>query len=155
MHRIHLSRQTVLLLALFAIATFTVYYNLGPRPSARYYGALLNKIGAPDGFTIASQDIRDQSLYPPHASTTYKGVSTLEKVKPEMLARLKAAGFHDIKWQDASFPKKVGDPNKAAGYLARCTDTAVFVGLSLRIGAPIRVELNRAPPTLAPPCPWL
>jgi hypothetical protein len=141
------------LVVVAAVCSF-VAYAVRTYPSARYYSAIITKIGAPPGFTANPQrdDFRDRGIGEnADGRRAYDGQASPDEIKQAMIERMKQAGFANAAWRE-------GDPalHQSPGVLATCRGTAVFVRIYQPNDDPIDIEVYQGGSgTQGPLCPWL
>jgi hypothetical protein len=143
-------KHRYLLTAVYTLAlllvVFIFYFIFGPRPSGRYLQSILNKIGAPDGFTVSSNRQDDDFLSRGYSRRTYDGVGDPTKVKLEMVERFKKAGFKNV---------RLAAPIGTEGVYADCKGASVFARIYQKDDKPIDIEVFATNYPNTPRCPWL
>jgi len=122
-----------------------------PGPSESYYLAVINKVGSPPGFTANPKTEEVQGGVGENLSVrrSYLGNGTFTQVRDYMLQGLLAVGFHNAAWRNAN------GLAVAAGILATCKGTAVFVRVDQTNDDPIDIQVWAANYPNAPNCPSL
>ncbi len=137
------------IMAFIIIVLSSFFYLISPKhPPLDYYVKVMDKIGAPEGFTQNDNVIRNNFFEPIEVRRKYNGPGTFEAMHDEMILRLRNVGFSNATWR----PKA---DNQAAGIVAGCKDVSIFVRVYQEGNDPIDIAVNETNNSASPTCPEL